>query len=80
MCFENETTAECDAYRVALLKPRPVTAPRGHSSEAEEFLTTGLDAIANRTPSEIAIVHSEFFTSFRDLDFLIMLLELRVDI
>ena len=30
--------------------------------------------------SEIAIVRSEFFTSFNDLDFLIMLLELRVDI
>ena len=34
----NETTA---TPKVALLKPRPVVAPRGHSSEAEEFLTTG---------------------------------------
>ena len=56
---------------VALLKPRPVVAPRGHSSEAEEFLTTG--------PSEIAIVRSEFFTSVNDLNLLIMLLKLRAD-
>ena len=29
------------------------------------------------TPSEVAIVRSELFTSFKDLNFLIMLLELR---
>ena len=33
----------------------------------------------DRMSSEIAIVRSEFGTSFNDLDFLIMLLELRAD-
>ena len=58
----------------SLLKPRSVTAPGGHLSEVEEFLTTRQDT------SERAIVRSEFFTSFNDLDFLIMLLDMRVDI
>ena len=40
-CLRRVLSAGSVRQRVALLKPRPVVAPPGHSSEAEEFLTTG---------------------------------------
>ena len=49
-------------------------APGGHLSEVEEFLTTRQDAVRESDSSQ-RILHK-----FNDLDFLIMLLDLRVDI